>query len=78
MATLRGPAFRPQFEVGPGAAISSVSVGIELNSTVSAWLLPRMTTAQRDALVGAVDGYVIYNTTTVTFQQRRLGLWSNF
>jgi hypothetical protein len=41
-------------------------------------LLPRLTTAQRDAIASPANGLVIYNTTTNTFQGRAGGAWVNF
>jgi len=52
------------------------SVGLELDSTTKAVLLSRMTEAQRDALT-ALDGMIIYNTTTNKFQGREGGNWVN-
>ena len=40
------------------------------------FLLPQMTTAERDNLV-AVNGMVVYNTTTATVQVRQGGAWAN-
>lgn len=50
------------------------SVGLELESTTKAFLPSRMTTTQRDALT-ALDGMVIYNTTTQTTQAHENGVW---
>jgi len=73
---------RGQFVIGVQAAGGLVnvptnnSVGIELQSTTRAVLLSRMTTAQRDAMT-AVDGMIIYNTTTGTIQGYQSGAWGN-
>jgi len=50
------------------------SAALEINGTTGAVLLPRLTTAQRDALT-ATDGMQIYNTTTNKFQGRAGGAW---
>jgi hypothetical protein len=41
---------------------------LDLVSTTSAFYLPRMTTAQRDAMVGISSGAMIYNTSVNEFQ----------
>jgi hypothetical protein len=48
---------------GANAAPTNASVGLEVQSTTQAFLAPRMTTAQRNALT-ALNGMIIYNTTT--------------
>jgi len=50
------------------------STALEINGTNGAVLLPRLTTAQRDALT-PTDGMIIYNTTTSKFQGRAGGAW---
>jgi hypothetical protein len=61
---------------GANAAPTNASVGVEIQSTTRAFLLPRMTTTQRNALT-AVDGMMVYNTTTATSQHRQAGAWVN-
>lgn len=49
---------------------------LEVQSTVGAFVLPRMTTAQRDAMgANIIDGMVIYNTTTTQKETRQAGAW---
>lgn len=50
-------------QLGVGTATPDGSSAVEISSTTGALLLPRMTTAQRNALT-AVVGMVVYNTTT--------------
>jgi len=56
-----------------GAPVSTV---LELQSTTGAFLLPRMTSTQRDALVTITNGMMIYNTTTSLIQGYEGGSWS--
>ena len=55
-------------------AIPATSAVLELQSTTGALLLSRLTTTQRDALT-AVDGMIIYNSTTTAFNFRENGAW---
>lgn len=55
-------------------APTSVSVGIEIDSTTKAFLNARMDTTQRNALT-AVNGMQIYNTTTDKLQAYAAGAW---
>lgn len=62
--------------VGIGTTTPAASALLELSSTTGALLLPRMTTAQRNALT-AVNGMVIYNTTTGVIEGYEGGAWVN-
>lgn len=57
-----------------GAATTSCA--LEVSSTTGAFMLPRMTTTQRDALTAA-NGMLIYNTTDDKIQGREAGAWVN-
>lgn len=60
----------------PGAVSApNASAALEIRSTVGSFLLPRMTTAQRDALATPEDGMMVYNTTDNKFQGRASGAW---
>lgn len=59
---------------GSDDVVANSSVGIELKSTVKAFLPSRMTTAERDALT-AINGMVLYNTTTDKLQVYAAGSW---
>ena len=50
---------------------------LELRSTTGAFLLPRMTTVQRDAFTTPVNGMLIYNTTTNLTEAHENGVWVN-
>ncbi len=57
-----------------GTTSPATSAALDITSTTGALLLPRMTSAQRDALTAA-NGMVIYNTTTDKVQARAAGAW---
>lgn len=59
--------------VGIGAS-PATSALLDLTSTTGALLVSRMTTTQRDALT-AVDGMMIYNSTTARLERRVSGAW---
>ena len=48
---------------------------LDLVSTTSPFYLPRMTTAQRDAMAGISSGAMIYNTSVNEFQGRTAAAW---
>ncbi len=59
-------------KVGVGTATPQGA--LDVNSTTGAFIVPRMTTTQRDALTAA-NGMIIYNTTTNQFNFRENGAW---
>jgi hypothetical protein len=59
-------------QVGIGTA--SPQGALDVSSTTGALIVPRMTTTQRDALT-AVNGMIIYNTTTNQFNFFENGAW---
>jgi hypothetical protein len=59
-----------------GTSTPATSARLEIAGTTGALLVPRLTTAQRDALT-AVNGMIIYNTTTNTMQGRINGAWAD-
>ena len=64
--------------VGIGTATPSSSAALEVASTASGFLPPRMTTAQRDAIVAPVAGLIIFNTTSNTLNFYDGSAWSSF
>lgn len=60
-----------------GGVVTTVNAALEIQSTTGGFLLPRMTTAQRDAMTtaGIVNGFLIYNSTLLAVQARENGAW---
>lgn len=54
------------------------SARLQVNSTTQGFLPPRMTTAQRDAIVSPAAGLFIYNTTTNKHQGYNGTTWNDF
>jgi hypothetical protein len=66
----------PSGRVGIGIDTPAASAILDLTSTTGALLLPRMTSTQRDALT-AVNGMLIYNSTTNKGQIYENSAWVN-
>lgn len=62
--------------IGIGTTTPATSSILELSSTTGALLLSRLTTTQRNALT-AVNGMIIYNSTTNKVQAYEAGAWTN-
>jgi hypothetical protein len=62
---------------GVGTSAPNASAKLEIASTTSGVLFPRMTTTQRDAIASPADGLVLYNSTTNKLQVRAAGAWSD-
>lgn len=60
--------------IGMGTNTPNASAKLDITSTTGSLLIPRMTTAQRNALA-AVNGMGIYNTTTNQFEKYEAGAW---
>lgn len=59
--------------IGIGTAPATSAI-LDVASTTGAFMPPRMTTTQRDALT-AGDSMLLYNTTLATMQYRKAGAW---
>ncbi|PKP20608.1 MAG: hypothetical protein CVU05_08670 [Bacteroidetes bacterium HGW-Bacteroidetes-21] len=55
-------------KLGVGTSSVNTSAAMEVSSTTAGFLLPRMTTVQRDAISSPVAGLLVFNTTTTKFQ----------
>jgi uncharacterized protein (TIGR02145 family) len=61
--------------VGVGTTSPVASAKLEIASTTQGFLPPRMTTAQRDAIVSPATGLVIFNTTTNSLEYKSSTGW---
>ena len=61
--------------VGIGTLTPAASAKLDLTSTTGALLVPRMTTAQKNALTG-VNGMLVYDSTLNLFQGYQGGVWA--
>jgi hypothetical protein len=60
-----GNAYFPQtITIGAGLLSPNASAKLQVDSTTSGFLPPRMTTTQRNAIASPAEGLMIYNTTT--------------
>ena len=55
-------------QVGIGTNTPDASSALDVTSTTAGVLFPRLTTAQRDAIPGPVNGLIIFNTDTDAFE----------
>ena len=62
-------------QVGIGTATPDASAKLDITSTTQGLLPPRMTTAQRDAIVSPATGLVIFNTTTNSLETKNSSGW---
>ena len=63
-------------KLGIGTSAPATSALLDLNSTTTGLLLPRMTTAQRTAISGPTDGLLVYDTDIDAVYIYRNGVWS--
>jgi hypothetical protein len=63
--------------VGIGTTSPNAAAQLDVTSTTRAFLPPRMTTAQRDAIASPPDGSVLYNSTIGALEVRQAGAWVN-
>jgi hypothetical protein len=61
--------------VGIGTTAPNAAARLDVTSTTSGFLPPRMTTTQRDAIGSPPNGLMLYNTTTDKLQVRAAGSW---
>lgn len=66
----------PGGNVSLGAGAPATSAKLDIKGTTGALLIPRMTTAQRDALT-ALNGMLLYNSTLSKFQGYENNAWAN-
>lgn len=71
---MRGDGATGNVGIGTSGAPSSLAK-LEVASTTSGFLPPRMTTTQRDNISGPPNGLIIYNSTTDKLQVRAAGVW---
>jgi hypothetical protein len=62
-------------DVGIGTTSPNAAARLDVTSTTSGFLPPRMTTTQRDAIGSPPNGLLLYNTTTDKLQVRAGGAW---
>jgi hypothetical protein len=61
--------------VGIGTTSPNAAARLDVTSTTSGFLPPRMTTTQRDAITSPPNGLILYNSTTNKLQVRAGGAW---
>ncbi len=65
-------------QVGIGTIVPDASAILDMQSTTQGVLIPRMTLAERDAIVAPAEGLQIYNTTNNSSDIFTGGVWKSF
>lgn len=65
-------------QVGNGTATPNETSLLDMQSNSKGLLIPRMTVAERDAILSPADGLQIYNTTNNTLDVYSEGAWKSF
>lgn len=65
-------------QVGVGTSAPDASAKLEVSSTEKGFLVPRMTTTQRNLISSPANGLLLYNTTDNELQIHKQGLVSTF
>lgn len=69
--------FQVNAQVGIGTINPNTSAKLDVESTTSGMLIPRMTTIQRDSILAPADGLQVYNTTNNTLDLFSNGTWKS-
>jgi len=64
--------------VGIGTITPSPSAYLDISGNEKGFLIPRMTTAERNAIVNPSEGLQIYNTTVKCFEYFEYGIWQTW
>lgn len=67
-----------QNSVGIGTTSPNTSAALDISSTTKGLLIPRMTTAQRNAIVSPAAGLMVFDSNTNSFWYYSNNVWSNF
>ena len=65
-------------QVGIGTIVPDASAILDMQSTTQGMLIPRMTLAERDAIVEPAEGLQVYNTTNNSSDIFTGGVWKSF
>ena len=66
-----------QVIISDDESLPDPSAQLEVNSSTHGWLVPRMTSAQRDAISSPAAGLMIYNTETGSIEFFNNSTWVN-